>query len=296
MAVRTSKFIQPSNSTDALFRSWSKFIYDTMIDGGWVQTGDTGQINFTTVTRPLAANTAMGYIIMRMDDALQSTAPIYVRLDFGSSGAANNMGVWITIGPASDGAGVITTSYFSSPTASPPPVGTSSSSAAVVRPMSYGSSSTSRVHVCVGLDIDAASQSFPVAFSLERTKSGSGNDDAAGVVLYYSTASAAWNRGQYLFAAAVPQPPIEQGIAHVHAIRSPSAQSQNVGGAIPFPMAGLLQQPVKGLVFVRAGDWVSGARIKVLVYGVLIEYQSLFSQRITFESQDSSALVLMRFE
>lgn len=298
MATRVSKAIQPTNNVDADLRAWSKFIYDTMIDGGWVQTADTGQINFTTVTKPTAVNQARGYIIMRMNDTLQATVPIYVRIDFGSSGAINSMGVWITIGAGSDGAGNITTKYFDSPTASAPPIGTNSNSSTVVRPMSFGSAgdSGSRVHICVGLDIDAAGASFAVAFSLERTKSGSGADDASGIVLYYATSSASWNRSQYLFASQVPQPPIELGIAHIHGIRSPGAQSQNVGGSIPFPIAGLTQQPVKGILAVRAGDWTVGARIKVQVYGSLIEYQSLFTQRITFEGQDSSALVLMRFE
>lgn len=298
MATRVSKAIQPTNNTDADMRAWSKFIFDTMITGGWVQTADTGQIDFTTVTKPTAANQARGYFIVRMADTLQATVPIFVRIDIGSSSAINAMGVWITIGAGSDGAGTITTKYLNSPTGSPPPIGTNSNSSTVVRPMSFGSAggTGSRVHICIGLDIDAPSASFAIAFSLERTKSSSGEDSAEGIVLYYSSSSASWNRSQYLFASQVPQPPVEQGLAHVHGIRTPGAQSQNVGGSIPFPIAGITQQPVKGVLVIRAGDWTIGHRQQALVYGALITYQALFGQRITFEGQDSSALVLMRFD
>ena len=53
-AITTSTY--PDNSTDANFRLWSKAISDS-IGTAWTQTSDSGQINFATVTRPLAAYT-----------------------------------------------------------------------------------------------------------------------------------------------------------------------------------------------------------------------------------------------
>ena len=72
-----------------------------------VQTADTGQIDTATVARP-GTNTNAGYAIFRFDDALQSTAPYFVRLDFGTGSAANAPRVQVTIGTGSNGSGTIT--------------------------------------------------------------------------------------------------------------------------------------------------------------------------------------------
>jgi hypothetical protein len=55
-----------------------------MVAGGWVQTADTGQIDFATQAKPAGANTDAGYVVMRMNDVHQALRPVYVRLTFGS--------------------------------------------------------------------------------------------------------------------------------------------------------------------------------------------------------------------
>ncbi len=98
-------------SSDATFRTEAQRL-STLITtcGGLVNTADTGQINFTTVTKPVAINTAAGYQIWRFDDALQATFPVYIKLEYGSSGVAsgNSIGYWITVGTGTDGAGTLT--------------------------------------------------------------------------------------------------------------------------------------------------------------------------------------------
>jgi hypothetical protein len=49
MALTLSNTLKPSNSSNALFRAWTKFIRDGFVAGGWLQTTDTGQIDFGTV-------------------------------------------------------------------------------------------------------------------------------------------------------------------------------------------------------------------------------------------------------
>lgn len=95
----------PSNITDAAFRTWIGFINTMMITAGWVQTPDTGQINFATATAPVTPNTKVGYALYRMDDALQATYPIIVKFAFGSAAVAARPGIWFMIGTNSDGAG-----------------------------------------------------------------------------------------------------------------------------------------------------------------------------------------------
>lgn len=91
---------------DAGFRAWSKELHDEMVAAGLVQTADTGQINFTTATRP-ATNAVAGYTIYRFNDTLQATAPIFIKFEWGTA-STNQPQVFATVGTGSDGAGNIT--------------------------------------------------------------------------------------------------------------------------------------------------------------------------------------------
>lgn len=99
-----------SFTTDAKFRSWGSAVSAAIVASGLTVTADTGQINWTTVTRPTAANTKAGYEIYRFNDTAQATYPIYLRIDYGSSAQASGQGpaTWLTVGTGSDGAGNIT--------------------------------------------------------------------------------------------------------------------------------------------------------------------------------------------
>lgn len=97
-----------TNNSDANFRAWGGGLSTALAAVGMVKTSDTGQINWTTVTAPLASNTQQGYEIWRFNDSLQATAPIFLRIGYGSGSAAATPSLWMTIGKASDGAGTIT--------------------------------------------------------------------------------------------------------------------------------------------------------------------------------------------
>lgn len=95
----------PDNTSDATYRVWTKAIFDNIVAGGWVQTSDTGQITFTTVTKPTVINTTSGYSILRMNDSLQSTAPVFMKLEYGCGSNVTYPALWITLGTAMDGSG-----------------------------------------------------------------------------------------------------------------------------------------------------------------------------------------------
>src|SRR6266436_1190027 len=108
MATRTLA-TPPDNNTDANFRAWINEINNALIAFGWVATADTGQINFSTVTRPTAASVYQGYAMYKMGDSLQSTTPVFLRIDFGTSASADVPGIKFQVGVGgTDGAGNIT--------------------------------------------------------------------------------------------------------------------------------------------------------------------------------------------
>lgn len=107
MATFTPSSI-PSTDTDAHFRAWGKSISDTIKACGWTQTSDTGQIDWITVLRPTANYQLMGYEIFAMADALQATAPIFIKVSYGSSGGTNFPGVYFVASTGTNGAGAQT--------------------------------------------------------------------------------------------------------------------------------------------------------------------------------------------
>src|SRR3954447_6998637 len=96
--------IRPNPADDVQFRDCVQKIRDGITGLGWVRTSDTGQIDPTTVLKP-AASTPAGYDIFRFDDALQATAPFFLKIEYGLGSGTNVFGWWVTVGTGTNGAG-----------------------------------------------------------------------------------------------------------------------------------------------------------------------------------------------
>lgn len=96
-----------SHAATANFRVWGTQLSGMLDTIGFIKSADTGQIDWATVTRP-GVNTSGGYEIRYMNDSLHGTAPIYVKLEYGTGAAADYPGMWVTIGTGSNGSGTIT--------------------------------------------------------------------------------------------------------------------------------------------------------------------------------------------
>lgn len=99
-----------NTSTNADFRALGSTVssaFQTVL----VKTTDTGQINWSTATNP-SANVVAGYEIYRFNDSLQSTAPIFLKIEYGMSESDGWPALWLTIGKGSNGAGSITNVLF----------------------------------------------------------------------------------------------------------------------------------------------------------------------------------------
>ena len=293
MATTTSAALVSQNTNDATFRLWISFIKDTfLLASCWVQTGDTGQINFATVTAPVAINTKQGYAIFRMNDTLQATSPVYVRIDFGSGAAALTTGIWITVGTGSDGVGNITTKRFDGGAVATPTVSPGSNN--VNATTSYGSAGNNRIHC--GLFIHTTAMSL--TFSMERSKDSTGADTGDGLIMFYNEVVTNMNRQRYVVLTAAPQPTLEAGIQYVLSTNNPSSFGGEIGISLPIPMKGFGQPPGFGVAVVKSSDFGAGSTITVTVYSVSTTYQHLNSMQVTnaFASTDSAARVCIRFD
>lgn len=172
MVASTTQKVAENNS-DQNFRDWAKAISDAIVASGIIRTADTGQINFTTVVRPASANTAAGYEIFRFNDTLQSTAPVFFKIEYGSGpGSTFHPAVWLTVGSGSDGAGNLTGQVSSR-------IQTASTSSSTALQTCVFSGTTSRF--ACGLFISGGS-GVPFVFTLERTKDNAGADNGTGVM------------------------------------------------------------------------------------------------------------------
>lgn len=107
MSVQTFS-VAGDSSTDASFRAWGSALSAALDAAGFPKTADTGQVNWATVTHPVSSNTTTGYEVRRFNDALQATAPVFFKIEYGMYTTSAAPSLWFTIGTGSDGAGTIT--------------------------------------------------------------------------------------------------------------------------------------------------------------------------------------------
>lgn len=301
MATRIDTTLLPSNSTNAMFRAWVQFVEDLLVTtGGWVVTGDTGQMTIATATAPGGANTKVGYRVYRMADALQATAPVYLRIDYGSAAAAATPGMWWTIGQGSDGAGAITSVRYNGGASSSPNFANSGNSATGTY-NSYGSAGTGRVQM--GLFVGTTS-THGVTVSLERSKDATGADTGDGVILMGTDAqqvASAVGISRWILLGTGAQPPLEKGLFYALSGNNPSAFGSDVGIGIPIPMRGVAQPPGLGYVVTRTSDFVAEAQFSVTIYGASHNFVHLNSMQGSVHvsgnpNADSTSRMCMRYE
>lgn len=173
------------HDSDAMFREWGAEFATKLAAVGLVQTSDTGQINWTTVTRAGLSSNA-GYEIWRFNDTIQATAPIFIRIDYGTGSNTSAPRMNFTVGTGSNGSGTIT--------------GTALSTARTVsNGTSAENSDTARVSYMCGAEgffgflwKFGASGNSSGFFQICRTCDSAGAPDATGaLVIWYQAAISA---------------------------------------------------------------------------------------------------------
>lgn len=160
---------------DATFRQWAQGIHNALVAVGMVQTADTGQINLATAARPGALNTAAGYEIFRFSDALQATAPVFIKIEYGVGGALDRPSIAVTVGTGTNGAGTLSGAGVRTR------VGPSASKTAGTNLPLRASGSSRRLALVY--NYDSGSASFAGLIVVERLRDAADNPVAAGVLV-----------------------------------------------------------------------------------------------------------------
>lgn len=178
-----------SNETN--WRNYMRQLLDMLLEVGLVQTADTGQC--VPETHPWGES---GYFVLRMNDAMQASLPIYIQLRFtaiGSSGGTIGKVQWNTaLGLGSDGVGGVTGQFFNSIVGNRTLSGSSQGVLGAIATDgffcvfgSYGSRSGPSLAICRTCDSEGVANGFGVtAFSgSSGTLVASGHGNAANLKL-----------------------------------------------------------------------------------------------------------------
>jgi hypothetical protein len=181
-------FFPLSNTNDATFRAWGADLSAAFAEVGLVKTADTGQINWTTVSRP-AINTVAGYEIWRYADS-----SVFLKVEYGNgSNASDSFSLYITVGQNSNGSGTLTGA-------------TSTRSITLLSIALISLAGTPRQSFLVYKDgflgflgyRNAGGGNIPLAFfAVCRTTDAAGAPDSRGVTVYTSQ-TLTWPRAQAL--------------------------------------------------------------------------------------------------
>lgn len=181
------------NSTDANFRSWGSQVSSAISSLGLVQTSDTGQINWASVTSP-AQNTYAGYEIWKNSaDPYFATLPIYFKIEYGTTNIPNGgPALRVQCGTGSDGSGTLTGTSMAATNLYATNSGVTNKGSSTINCYFHGDGSGSRL--AMFLWADDTSGAAQTAWGYERSLDINGN---------YTGQYFTWVVGQHGFSAPV---------------------------------------------------------------------------------------------
>lgn len=255
-------------NVDADFRTWGSAINAALAALGLVQTGDTGQINWTTVVKPASGSAASGYEIWRFADALQATVPVFIKLEYGSGSTADRPALWCTVGSGSNGSGTLTGQLSGRQSMTP----INQKAAGVTLPM-VASGNTGELQL--GVNLDYASANFGMFLSVERPKDATDTVTNDGVFFVWSSTS---GNGQCVFIPASGTVPGSASNGNWPAV-NPGQWSRSGAGATADVCPLLI--PIFGnwryshVMVASRGDFTGGGTLTPTIFGATHTYLAL---------------------
>ena len=271
MAVRTSS-LGSSNASNALYSAWVNEVYNSLIAFGWVQTSDTGQSTFGgTLTAPSGTNTYPDDGIFRMADSLQSSCAVFMRIDFGEGGFADNPSMKVQVGiGGTNGAGTLTGNVAAQVVMSNASTGVS---ATTRNCRTTGTTSRFGLSFFTEAGVTGCSMSFWI----ERDRNTSGVETALGinfVAVWASSAAAVVIASQFIETAG------GLGAQDTKLIALITSQASQSGGGLvgiaPVRCAlGPLRNPMMAVLVSARGDFTLSTTSPVVIYGASHTYLML---------------------
>lgn len=274
MSYTSQQLLPQDVSSDAAFRVWGLAVSTAMSSSGWTKSGDTGQVNWATVTVP---SSTYVYEIWQPGDGLTT---FYLKLEYGFSSTSVRMR--FSVGTSSDGSGNLT-----------------GISIGPFVPWNGTTNTTSNAYLCTfsgdisrfGMMMFMGSGELgptgQFCMAIERLKNSDGTDSSHGVTLFvcgdgFSSSNRQASAQTLWFgemAGIINQVGAAGGVGNPPFIIFPgSATSHLFNGSIAmtsfFPIYGYLQQPCTVLGFINSVDVGNGLLFNASLYGSTRTYFS----------------------
>lgn len=251
-----------SNATTQSFQQWVSNVNNLIISCGFTEISASGILD-TASTTPVQAAGRTGYRIYAFNDALQSTNPIFFRIDFGFFSSVATPSMWVSVGP-SHVDGLISSHSFAN--SAQPPIGnggyntgssgqtwfTGSASfvsigggAAGLNEHQWAESTNTQATQSMSVSGDGswmvlalwwtgslAASVNGIFFSIERTHDSGGNDDGRGCLVALANEAGTIKRIYTLMfnsASAGEYSACEQGLPTMFRTTTSSSYSSSVG-------------------------------------------------------------------
>lgn len=287
MATLTGSYVCDS-STLANFKSWAQSISTAFSTFGWLQSSDTGQVNWSSIAS-VPGTGAYVYEVWEPNDGLTN---FYVKMEYGNwSGSANSPSIRITVGTSTNGAGTITGTFIMGPLYCA--INATVTVNASTTYACYYSGAAGRISVLMW---PSQAGSSPQAFAIERSINSSGTYTNSYVTVVASGAantSANWplhSQQSLVFGVGLGPTSVRTGSNNsipCLAVRfmNPNLTTTSFNGGIPFdtvaPSVGYYDCPMTGIGVGAAVDIVEQVAFSVTLYGSTRVYMPTKASNLT---------------
>lgn len=294
--AKTTSLIRVSNVDLAAVKAWITAADAMLVASGLTRTADTGQLDIGAI--PAASQTmgiSYGYTVYAFSDSLQGSAPIIIRIDWGT-GYYNNPshpGVKITVGSRTNGGGTH--------------VGARSSTHVIFSYHNLATEAVCRAYHGDGFvafhvpgPVGNTSNACGIFFAVERFRDAAGNARADGFVVVSSSYT---SEGAPLYSA------VNTTLGLVYPSRLswpgllPEWNTWNIGGttgvAWVYPITDRQDNPITSVVVGLIGDFPTASSLSTLtVYGAQRQYVTLqnISPKMDQKSGSAVTTILMRWD
>lgn len=272
MSYVSQQYLNCDASTLTSFKAWGQAISNAFSLSGWVQTADTGQVNWSTVTLPALGATV--YEIWKPADALQTGSTQYfVKVQYGRSGSGGAI-VQFTLGFSTDGAGNLVGN-----TAGGFTVGSFANNTGVFECNFSGDIDRMSIMMWRG-----GSSQVHFTMGIERTHNTDGTASSDGVATFYNGSS------QMLHFATTQSPNGNQGSMTIPFANADMAFNNNVPVSPAFMTYGKISNPFTVIAWVPKNDIASGGLFTTTLYGSTRTY--MVDQAVT----TGNSAIAMRYD
>jgi hypothetical protein len=276
------------SSTLANFKAWAQPISSWLSTAGWLQSSDTGQVNWSTIASVPGVNSYV-YEVWEPNDGLTN---FYLKVEYGNNNISNSPAVRLTIGTATNGAGTLTGTVMG-PYATQNGSGITPPSTTIQYPCNF-SGAAGRLAVMMWR---TAPNQAAQAFAVERSVNAAGAYTGTHVTLMTAGAENAnvsnmgYQQQTLVFGVGVApaQSTFNTIVAGGMAVRAfypnNTGASGNFNGAVPFdttaPAVGFYDYPLTSFGWGGTPNYTEGQVFTTTLYGSTRTYIATQTQPLT---------------